>query len=270
MPTNNAWNSTNPAGVVSGGTGLGTLTSHYTLVGAGTSPVTLIAPSATSGIPYISQGASADPLYGTAVVAGGGTGDTSFTAYAVICGGTTSTGALQNVSGVGTSGQVLTSNGAAALPTWQTPSGGGGALVQQVRAETQSTTSGSAALAPNSAAAPINGAGITLFTLSITPTSSSHVLVLQACVSINCSTGGVYCFFQNGVTNALATAIAGQTGAFTGLPLIYSMTAGSTSALTFTLQYGTVTSNTATINSIGTGNYGGTFTTWFSITEYTA
>jgi len=34
-------------------------------------------------------------------------------------GGTTSTGALQNVSGVGTAGQVLTSNGASALPTWQ-------------------------------------------------------------------------------------------------------------------------------------------------------
>lgn len=50
----------------------------------------------------------------------GGTGATSFTAYSVICGGTTSTGALQNVSGVGTTGQVLTSNGAAALPTWQT------------------------------------------------------------------------------------------------------------------------------------------------------
>ena len=53
----------------------------------------------------------------------GGTGDTSFTAYSVITGGTTTTGALQNVSGVGTSGQVLTSNGASALPTWQNQSG---------------------------------------------------------------------------------------------------------------------------------------------------
>lgn len=57
-------------------------------------------------------------------VPSGGTGDASFTAYSVLAGGTTSTGALQNVSGVGTSGQVLTSNGAAALPTWQ-PTGSG-------------------------------------------------------------------------------------------------------------------------------------------------
>lgn len=49
----------------------------------------------------------------------GGTGDTSFTAYAVLAGGTTATGALQTVSGVGTANQVLTSNGAGALPTWQ-------------------------------------------------------------------------------------------------------------------------------------------------------
>ncbi len=49
----------------------------------------------------------------------GGTGDASFSAYSLIAGGTTTTGALQNISGVGTSGQVLTSNGASALPTWQ-------------------------------------------------------------------------------------------------------------------------------------------------------
>lgn len=54
----------------------------------------------------------------------GGTGLSSMTAYAVLCGGTTSTGALQSLASVGTSGQVLTSNGAGALPTWQTAAGG--------------------------------------------------------------------------------------------------------------------------------------------------
>lgn len=54
-------------------------------------------------------------------VAQGGTGVSSLTAYAVMCGGTTSTGAVQSIASVGTSGQVLTSNGAGALPTFQTP-----------------------------------------------------------------------------------------------------------------------------------------------------
>ena len=59
---------------------------------------------------------------GQLAVPRGGTGNSTFTAYSVICAGTTATGAFQNVSGVGSSGQVLTSNGAAALPTWQSPS----------------------------------------------------------------------------------------------------------------------------------------------------
>lgn len=52
-------------------------------------------------------------------VARGGTGVTSTTAYGVLTGGTTSTGAFQN-TGTGTSGQFLRSNGSSALPTWQT------------------------------------------------------------------------------------------------------------------------------------------------------
>lgn len=48
----------------------------------------------------------------------GGTGAATATAYSVQCGGTTSTAAHQSVASVGTSGQVLTSNGAAALPTF--------------------------------------------------------------------------------------------------------------------------------------------------------
>jgi hypothetical protein len=57
-------------------------------------------------------------------VAGGGTGVATLTAYAPIFGGTTGTGAVQSGT-VGTAGQVLTSNGAGALPTFQAASGGG-------------------------------------------------------------------------------------------------------------------------------------------------
>jgi hypothetical protein len=56
----------------------------------------------------------------------GGTGIVTTTAYALITGGTTATGAFQHVSGLGTAGQVLTSNGAGTLPTWQ--AGGGGSF----------------------------------------------------------------------------------------------------------------------------------------------
>lgn len=58
-------------------------------------------------------------------VALGGSGRATATEYAVICGGTTTTGAHQSIASVGTSGQVLTSNGAAALPTFQDAASGG-------------------------------------------------------------------------------------------------------------------------------------------------
>ena len=116
----------------------------------GTGTVTMAAPNTNSdrtvtlpdqtGTLYISGGALGTPssatltnatglplstgVTGTLPVANGGTGAASQTAYAVVCGGTTSTGAFQSIAGVGTAGQVLTSNGAGALPTFQAAGGG--------------------------------------------------------------------------------------------------------------------------------------------------
>ncbi len=59
----------------------------------------------------------------TVGVAQGGTGVVTLTAYAPIVGGTTGTGAVQSGT-VGTIGQVLTSNGAGALPTFQAAASG--------------------------------------------------------------------------------------------------------------------------------------------------
>lgn len=56
-------------------------------------------------------------------VVNGGTGRATATAYAVLTGGTTATGAHQSIASVGTAGQVLTSNGAGNLPTFQTGTG---------------------------------------------------------------------------------------------------------------------------------------------------
>lgn len=74
------------------------LTNHNVLIGAGTATITNVAPSATSGVPLISQGASADPTFGTAVVAGGGTGSVSFNINGPVIAGTTTTSALTSVT----------------------------------------------------------------------------------------------------------------------------------------------------------------------------
>ncbi len=121
MATNNSINLTQ-AGLANydgAGTFTGvTVNQHDLLVGGSGNSIISVAPSATVGIPVVSAGAAADPAFGTAVVPGGGTGLTSTTAYAVVAGGTSSTANLQQVSGVGTAGQILTSAGAGALPVW--------------------------------------------------------------------------------------------------------------------------------------------------------
>jgi hypothetical protein len=112
--------------VASGGTGEVSLTAHTVLLGAGTSAIAMTAVGATGTVLHGNTGA--DPTFsavsltadisGVLTVANGGTGDSTLTPYALLAGGTTSTGPLQQVSGVGTTGQVLTSAGAGALPTW--------------------------------------------------------------------------------------------------------------------------------------------------------
>src|SRR6185312_2069342 len=57
---------------------------------------------------------------GQLAVPRGGTGNSTFTAYSLICAGTSATGAFQNVVGTGTLNQALISNGPGALPSWQT------------------------------------------------------------------------------------------------------------------------------------------------------
>lgn len=88
-------------------------------------PASLLYPTAdgTNGQTIKTNG-SGTLSFGTLGVAGGGTGLSTTTAYGLIAAGTTSTGNFQQVSGTGTSGQVLTSNGAGALPTWQAGASG--------------------------------------------------------------------------------------------------------------------------------------------------
>lgn len=88
----------------------------------------------------------------------GGTGISSATPYTVFTGGTTSTGPLQNVPSIGSSGNVLVSGGASALPTWQPIAGTGWVEIQSQ---------------------PVNGVSDVFFTTGITSLYDNYVVVLS-------------------------------------------------------------------------------------------
>lgn len=159
-------------------------TQFNVLTGGASGTINNVAPSATSGVPVISQGSSSQPIFGTAVVAGGGTGNTSATAFALQAGGTTSTGAHQSLT-TGTSGQFLQSGGSAALPTWVNASVTGNLVLIQSQ-----TASSSASLT---------------FTTGITATYNTYLFVLS---NILPATNGVSLELQistNGGSTYIAT-----------------------------------------------------------------
>ncbi len=73
---------------------------------------------------------------GSLTVARGGSGLSTLTAYTLLAGGTTATGNMQQVT-AGTTGQLLQSNGAAALPSWTTAAfpAGSGTLNHMLRSD---------------------------------------------------------------------------------------------------------------------------------------
>jgi len=110
--------------------GLGTVATTTTLTNAVGLPLTT---GVTGTLPIANGGTGTTSttftnlttnVTGTLPVTNGGTGvATLTTAYGVLAAGTTATGALQNI-GTGTTAQVLTSNGAGVLPSFQAAGGG--------------------------------------------------------------------------------------------------------------------------------------------------
>lgn len=131
-----AYKQPSPIAVVEGGTGATSLTDHGVLVGSGAAAITALAVGTDGQVLVGSTGA--DPVFSTltssdnllTLTGGAGTLDITsnqavsssavLTDFAVVCGNGGSRG-VQSIAGVGTSGQVLTSNGAGALPTFQAP-----------------------------------------------------------------------------------------------------------------------------------------------------
>jgi hypothetical protein len=131
----------------------------------------------------------------------------------------------------GTSGQVLTSNGAGADASWQ-DAGGAGAIGQMIHSMTTSTANITGTI-PHDNTIPQNTEGSQLTTITITPQNASSTLLIEWVVHGSLSTNGTFCtsaIFVDTTANALtATSWEADSSAATGMGVgAYSLSAGST------------------------------------------
>jgi hypothetical protein len=153
------------------------ITQYNILSGGATNLPNSIAPSATSGVPLISQGSASQPIFGTALVAGGGTGATSFNTNGVVISNTSGTGVLAALSL--SDGQIVIGSSAGA-PTATTLTAGTNITITNghntitINSTAVGTTNvnqntSSATLAPNTRYITNNGASLVTYTLATSP-----------------------------------------------------------------------------------------------------
>lgn len=181
---------------------------------------------------------------GTLPVGNGGLGVATLTAYGLICGGTTSTGPVQSI-GLGTTGQALISNGAGALPTWQTLAGGGNALTSNPLSQFAATTS----LQLAGVISDETGSGALVFATS--PTLVTPTLGVASATSISTS-AATPLILTNG--QAVNVAVTSQTVGATTLTIPNFASVSDTFVFTTLAQ--TLANKTFTAPVLGTPTSG--------------
>ena len=211
-------------------------------------------------------------------IAGTGTLDftnLSFNSVASLAAGLTLSEGSMNIflgaGGVGTSGQVLTSNGVSSPPTYQ--AAGTGVVVQQKRA-TKSAAQTITNNITDITTTPTTSTGSSIVQVSITPTNSSHILLIEGLVVATSAGNNVGAYIiQNASGNSIATSwsYANVANEPLNMNIRAFITAGGTSAITFDL-YGTSVSTNTFVNSntSATQLSGGTVISSLQVTEYTA
>lgn len=136
-----------------------------------------------------------------------------------------------------------------------------GQTIQVVKTQTGEVATGTTAI-PQNDTIPQIGEGDEYMTVAITPTSSTNKLEIAVVVHITNSNAAqwlVAALFKDAVGDALAVAfiIAQNAGTLGNIKFTHSMTAGTTSSITFRVRCGGQTGATTTFNGAATARYYG-------------
>lgn len=284
--------------VANGGLSLATLTAHALYVGNGTSAPTAISTS-NNGAILIGTGSAANPSWSATPTLGGPSSVGAGTGALLLAGATSGIITIkpQAVAGtyefdfpttVGTTGQVLTSQGGAGTPmTWTTPSGtgtvtsiattapiGGGTITTTGTITCATCTTNASALTSN---AVVLGGGSQASKVSTGfTTDGTSVLTLGvagasvgAVAMTNATSGSVTIAPTTGALGAVTATLPANTGTIAELNLAQTFTAVQTltpaarasgTAAYFTLTTPADTSITTATESIGDNHVAGTRT----------
>lgn len=145
--------------------------------------------------------------------------------------------------------------------------------VLQVVNTLNTTYSSSATTMPFDDTIPQSTEGFEILSASITPKSASNKLKISVYANLSTSTtGGVgvaMALFQDSGSNAIASSIATlyTVGAALNIPLVYYMTAGTTSSTTFKVRAGCNTGSTYVNGTNANRIHGGTAVSSITIEE---
>ena len=222
-------------------------TTYAPIVATGATTLASLSSAGSVGQPLLSGGAGANPSYGTLGVAYGGSGATSFTAYGVITGGTTSTSAQQSVT-PGNAGQVLVSGGLSALPTWASSLS---SLSSLSATNLYGTLAGSNAISGSSVSA---GSG----TISTSGTISGGTITGTTLYGTLAGSNAISGSSVSAGSGTISTSGTISGGTITASASLYGTLSGSNVANVSTLNVSSVSSPvmnmTATAVGIGTTN----------------
>lgn len=130
-----------------------------------------------------------------------------------------------------------------------------GSVVQVVTTSTTAVATGVNTNIPQDDTIPQSGEGTEYMTLSITPKSTTNLLIIDCIALLGCDTAGrniIGALFQDSTANALAANIEYNDDAAGIIPTImhvrHTMTAGTTSSTTFKFRAGGHANCTLTFN----------------------
>jgi hypothetical protein len=151
-----------------------------------------------------------------------------------------------------------------------------GATLQTVYAQTTNLIEIAGVIPPDNTK-PQNTEGNEVLTATITPSSATSKILIQAGITgtLGNAAGTItIAFFRDNIADALASAwVSTSTGYGLIIPLTYQDSPSSTSAITYKVRLGYPGSGAGIYVNRGSGGaavYGGTMTSWMTLTEIKA